>query len=131
MYGAGEPIVRQGEPGESAYVVCAGRVRVSLDPGDHQLAVLERGSYFGEMSLLTGEARTATVRAHGDCKILEVTAEHFRRFILEDPAMVERIGTVVADRHAGLAKARSSSSGAASVESAGSLVARVRRFFGV
>jgi CRP-like cAMP-binding protein/uncharacterized protein (DUF486 family) len=130
-FGAGEPIVVQGQPGESAYVVCAGRVRVSLDPGDHELAVLERGSYFGEMSLLTGEARTATVRAHGDCKVLEVTAEHFRRFILENPAIVEGIATVVADRRAGLAKARSSSADAASVETARSLVARVRRFFGV
>ncbi len=131
MYGNGETIVAQSAPGHSAYVVCDGRVRVSLDPGNHELAVLGQGDYFGEMSLLTGEARTATVRAMGDCRVLEVTSGQFRQFILERPAMVDQIGAVVARRREELATARSSMAGAAPAESAVSLVSRVRRFFGV
>jgi CRP-like cAMP-binding protein len=130
-FGASEPIVRQGDEGRSAYVVCKGRVRVSVDPGDAELAVLEPGAYFGEMSLLTGEPRTATVRAVGDCEVMEVTSDQFRRFVLERPSVLERIGSVVADRRAGLTRARSSAAQLPAAESAQSLIQRVRRFLGV
>ncbi len=130
-FGNGESIVRQGDEGRSAYVVCKGRVRVSLDPGDAELAILEPGAYFGEMSLLTGEPRTATVRAVGDCEVMEVASDQFRRFVLERPSVVERIGSVVADRRAGLARARSSTAQAPALESTHSLIQRVRRFLGM
>lgn len=128
MFGGGEAIVRQGDAGFSAFVVSQGRVRVSLDPGDAELAVLERGSYFGEMSLLTGDARTAWVRAMGDCTVLEITADAFRAFVLNQPALVDRIGAVIAERRAGLARVRATVANVAPPESAQSLVARVRRF---
>jgi len=131
VFGDGEAIVRQEEPGESAYVVCDGRVRVTLDPGNVELAVLSAGAYFGEMSLLTGDARTATVRSVGDCRVLEITAGEFRRVIMENPALLEKIGAAVARRRAEIAQARSATAGHLAVESATSLVARVRRFFGV
>jgi small-conductance mechanosensitive channel/CRP-like cAMP-binding protein len=130
-FGDGESIVRQGEAGKSAYVICEGRVRVSLDPGDTELAVLEPGAYFGEMSLLTGDPRTATVRALGDCRVLEVTAEQFRRFVLDKPSMVDRIGMVVAERRAALAHARASAASVSQPESANTLIQRVRRFLRV
>ena len=130
-FGAGEAIVRQGDDGRSAYVVCRGRVRVSLDPGDAELAVLDPGAYFGEMSLLTGEPRTATVRAIDDCDVMEVTDEQFRRFILQRPSMVDRIGAVVADRRAGIARARMSSAQAPADETTQSFIQRVRRFLRV
>ncbi len=129
LFGTGEAIVGQGEPGHSAFVVCEGRVRVSLDPGDVELAVLERGAYFGEMSLLTGDPRTASVRALGDCTVVEITSDAFRAFVLNQPALVERIGAVIAERRAGIARARATVANAPPPESASSLVARVRRFF--
>jgi small-conductance mechanosensitive channel/CRP-like cAMP-binding protein len=131
VFGDGETIVRQDEPGESAYVVCDGRVRVTLDPGSVELAVLDAGAYFGEMSLLTGDARTATVRSVGDSRVMEITAAEFRRVIMENPALLETIGAAVAKRRAEIAQARSTTAGHLAVESATSLVARVRRFFGV
>ncbi len=129
LFGAGEPIVRQGRPGESAFVVCKGSVRVSLDPGDVELAVLERGSYFGEMSLLTGDPRAATVTATADCSVVEITADAFRAFVLNRPALVERIGTAIADRRAGIARARATVANVPPPESASSLISRVKRFF--
>lgn len=128
-FGTGETIVRQGDGGGSAFVVADGRVRVSLDPGDVQLAVLDRGDYFGEMSLLTGDPRAASVRALGDCTVLEITSEAFRTFVLQHPALVDRIGTVVADRRAGIARARAAVANLPPPESASSLINRVRKFF--
>ena len=130
-YGRGEAIVRQGDEGRSAYVICLGRVRVSLDPGDAELAVLEPGAYFGEMSLLTGEPRTATVRALEDCEVMEVTDEQFRRFVMQRPSMVDRIGAVVAERRAGIARARTSAAHAPADETTQSFIQRVRRFLRV
>ena len=129
--GVGKNLVGQGEPGHSAFVVCEGRVRVSLDPGDVELAVLERGACFGEMSLLTGDPRTASVRALGDCTVVEITSDAFRAFVLNQPARVERIGAVIAERRAGIARARATVANVPPPESASSLVARVRRFFGL
>jgi len=131
LFGTGEVIVRQGDPGYSAFVVCQGRVRVSLDPGDVELAVLARGTYFGEMSLLTGDPRTASVRALGDCTVVEITSDAFRAFVLNQPALVERIGTVIAERRAGIARAQATVANVPPPESASSLVARVRKFFHV
>lgn len=131
LFGTGEAVVGQGEPGHSAFVVCEGRVRVSLDPGDVELAVLERGACFGEMSLLTGDPRTASVRAVGDCTVVEITSEAFRAFVLNQPVLVERIGAVIAERRAGIARARATVANVPPPESASSLVARVRRFFGL
>ena len=130
-FGAGEAIVRQGDEGRSAYVICRGRVRVSLDPGDTELAVLDSGAYFGEMSLLTGEPRAATVRAIDDCEVLEVTDDQFRRFVMQRPSMVDRIGTVVSERRAGIARARSSVTQTAVDETTQGFVQRIRRFLRV
>jgi small-conductance mechanosensitive channel/CRP-like cAMP-binding protein len=129
LFGAGESIVRQGDAGYSAFVVSDGQVRVGLDPGDVALAVLDRGEYFGEMSLLTGDPRTASVRAVGDCTVLEITADVFKAFVLRHPALVERIGAVIAERRAGIARARATVANLPPPESASSLVERVRKFF--
>ncbi len=129
LFGTGEAIVRQGQAGESAFVVCQGKVRVSLDPGDVELAVLERGGYFGEMSLLTGDPRTATVTALADCSVVEITADTFRAFVLNRPALVDRIGTSIAERRAGIARARATVANVPPPESASSLISRVKRFF--
>jgi len=83
------------------------------------------------MSLLTGEARTATVRASGDCQVLEITAEDFRRLILQNPATIDRIGQSVADRREGLARARQASAVPIAHESASSFVSRIRKFLRV
>ena len=63
IFAAGEAIVRQGEAGSSMFVVLSGRVRVVLEPSGQEVAVIEPGGFFGEMSMLTGDPRTATVRA--------------------------------------------------------------------
>ncbi len=128
-FGAGEAIVRGGDPGSSMFVIYRGEAVVTLEPGTREVARLTTGQFFGEMSLLTGEPRTATVAAAADCSVLEITAEDFRRLVLADPVVVERIATAVATRRAENVRHRAAgAASAASSEPAQNFVARVRRF---
>jgi small-conductance mechanosensitive channel/CRP-like cAMP-binding protein len=129
VYGRGEAIVRQGQPGGSAFVVASGRVRVVIGPERHEVAVTEAGGYFGEMSLLTGDPRSATVEAVVDCSVVEITAEAFRGVVMQNPAVLEVIAADVARRRAELAAARDAvAQQSRSIEAPQSLLERVRRF---
>ena len=129
LFGSGEPIVRQGQAGMSAFVIGSGRVCELVGPEERQVAELGPGDYFGEMSLLTGEGRSATVRALVDCRLVEVTADAFRRIALANPSVLDAITTTVAARRAELAVARQGAASATSVDAeALTLLGRVRRF---
>ncbi len=132
LYGAGEPIVRQGQPGESMFVICSGEVRVTLEPGGQEVARIGPGGYFGEMSLLTGEPRTATVSATSDAVVLEIGAGSFRRLAAVHPAVVEQISLQVAERREGLERSREIAAVAtvAAPDARRTLLERVQRFLG-
>jgi CRP-like cAMP-binding protein len=71
-----ERILTQGERGEAFYVVCAGSVRVVREEGGHEreLARLGEGTFFGEMALLTGAPRAASVESNeDDTQLLEIS----------------------------------------------------------
>ena len=68
VFGAGEVIVRQGDTGSSLFVVHRGEVVVRLEPDGREVARTHVGGVFGEMSLLTGDPRTATVAAARDSR---------------------------------------------------------------
>jgi len=127
LYGAGEIIVRQGDPGASMFVVVRGEAVVSLEPSGEEVARVKRGGFFGEMSLLTGAARTATVRAAVDSEFLEITVETFRQFVLANPAAVEHVGVAVSTRAIELAQRRAAGT-AAAPEPPATFLDRVRRF---
>jgi CRP-like cAMP-binding protein len=59
---------------------------------------MHRGQFFGEMSLLTGEPRSATVRAVTPLKVVQVGKAALSRIVQEDQRIIERIGEVVARR---------------------------------
>ncbi len=126
-YGSGEAIVRQGDAGSSLFVVCAGEAIVLLEAPRREVARLSPGQFFGEMSLLTGEPRTATVMAATDCAVLEITVDDFRRLVMGDPAVVERVAGAVAERRAELDRYRIEGP-ADAPEPEQTFVARVRRF---
>jgi len=70
----GEVILREGQPGGSMYTVTAGSVRafVKRDGKQVKLGDLEEGAFFGEISLLTGKPRSATIAALSHCELLEL-----------------------------------------------------------
>jgi small-conductance mechanosensitive channel/CRP-like cAMP-binding protein len=130
LYAAGEVIVRQGDPGSSMFVVLSGEATVTIESPPREVARFVRGGFFGEISLLTGEPRTATVTASTDCDVLEITADAFRRFVvLTEPTVVDLISTAVVNRRGELEQHRAAGAAAsASVEPPRTFIARVRRF---
>ena len=129
LYAAGESIVREGEEGSSMFVVIRGEVVVTICTAT-RVAHLGPGDVFGEMSLLTGAPRSATVKAVRDTELLEITAEAFRRFVLANPATVEEIGLAVAARAAKLAEHRDAADAGSTSEAdePSTFLTRVRRF---
>jgi CRP-like cAMP-binding protein len=105
VYGVGERIVRQGDEGESMFVLLDGSARVFVEPAT-EVAVLETGGCFGEMSLLTGDARTASVAARTDCTVLEISPDAFNQIARTNPAAMERLAALAAERRGPLEQAR-------------------------
>ena len=131
LYDASDVIVRQGEAGSSMFVMVRGEVVVTLAPDGQEVARIGPGGFFGEMSLLTGAPRNATVRTTIASQMLEITADAFRRIVLANPAAVEQIGAAVAARQVELDQRRATGSAAPTADTRGTLVDRIRRFFGV
>lgn len=130
VYAAGESVVKQGSAGMSMFVVVSGEAIVTLTGVESELARIGPGGFFGEMSLLTGDPRSATVRTANDAELLEITADDFRQFVLANPTAVELVGAATAERRAQLAQ-HAASSGPAIVEAPHGLVERMRRFLGL
>ena len=128
LFAAGETIVRQGAAGDSMFVVLSGRVRVLIDPAGQEVAVIPAGGFFGEMSMLTGDARTATVKAIEDAVILEISAADFRALAEANPALLDHVSTIVGTRRTGLEEARASAAAIVAPEAKQNFLARMRKF---
>lgn len=134
-FAPGEALCRQGDAGDSLYILSRGRVsvRVSADGGERELAQLGTGSYFGEMALMTGEPRSATVLAldHVDAYRLEKPA--FRHLLQLRPELAEAVAEVLAERRVGLEQAKDKldqqTRAKRHQEHRGQLLARIREFF--
>jgi len=130
LFAAGEAIVRQGDHGSSMFDVLKDAVRVVLEPSGQEVASIAAGGFFGEMSMLTGDARTATVRAVTDAQVLEIAADDMRRLAQATPGLLEHISQVVAARRVGLAQAEATAAAAATAQSHApqSLLARIQAY---
>lgn len=91
-YVQGEIVFRQGDRGDRFYLIRSGRVRVILDGSP--IARLSDGQFFGELALLTGDGRAATVVAETDLSTLTLSAENFARLIRQCPRLRESIESV-------------------------------------
>ncbi|MCE9630676.1 MAG: mechanosensitive ion channel [Planctomycetia bacterium] len=131
LYAAGEQVVRQGAAGESLFVILAGRVEVSVREGDKpavRLAVLGSGDYFGEMSLMTGAARLATVTTLEETRLLEICKDSFGRILAEKPGLIEQVGAALRERLADRSRAIAGQE-SPPPEPAQDIFARIRDFF--
>jgi small-conductance mechanosensitive channel/CRP-like cAMP-binding protein len=129
VYEAGQVIVREGDPGASMFVVRSGEAAVTVAGAEGELARHREGGFFGEMSLLTGDPRSASITAVTDCELIEIGAEAFRRVVMADAAVVEKVSAAVTARRAELDRHRVvKAAGSAPLEPPHTLAARVRRF---
>ncbi|UCE40491.1 MAG: cyclic nucleotide-binding domain-containing protein [Candidatus Aminicenantes bacterium] len=93
VFNDGEVIIRQGDAGNFMYEILDGQVEVLREKGGEevQLAILEKGDFFGEMAIFEREKRSATVRAQGQVRVLTVDKKILLRRISEDPSLALRI----------------------------------------
>ena len=128
VFGDGEAIVRQGDPGDSMFVVQSGTVSVVLEPDRRHVVHIAPGGYFGEMSLLTGEPRSATVVAQGETVVLEISADQFRALGAEHPATVEQVGVAAVTRREELDRVRSAARAVGVATPPSTFLARMKQF---
>jgi CRP/FNR family cyclic AMP-dependent transcriptional regulator len=85
----GRVLVREGKPGREFFVLIDGTVRVSK--GARTLADLGAGDWFGEIALVTGAPRTATVTATSPVRVLVLDDRSFRRVVAEMPSIALKV----------------------------------------
>jgi small-conductance mechanosensitive channel/CRP-like cAMP-binding protein len=114
-FAAGEAITREGDHDDGLYMIVEGEAIVQIGGGSNDssgilgprdVARLGPGQFFGEMSLMTGEARTATVIAATDLVCYRMNKSAFRQILEETPAVADQIAEVLAMRRTALSAAR-------------------------
>jgi len=129
-YGAGEFIVRQGDQGDSLYIIRTGSCGIYVKRDgkqENRIATIERGDFFGEMSLLTGEPITATVRAMVDTSVIIIDKENFSNILDDNPAIPVQLGEILAKRQKELADEAGRI--VAATPSSSSMIAKIKAFF--
>ncbi|MER1967415.1 mechanosensitive ion channel family protein [Castellaniella sp. GW247-6E4] len=100
-YATGSTIARQGEVGDCLFILVRGQVDVWLDgeDGRHPLAVLEPIQIMGEMSVLTGEPRSATLSARGEVECYALSKEAFQIMLQNRPELADSFAHLLAERN--------------------------------
>ena len=99
-FGRGERVIEEGAAGDSMFILVRGTAQVSVARNGAPIRVgaLRAGDCFGEMSLLTGEPRTATVRAEADCEVLEISKSVMSEVLHHAPECLEQLSELLANR---------------------------------
>src|SRR6266481_6361828 len=99
-FGRGEAVIEEGAEGESLFILLRGMAHVTVVKQGTNVRVggLRPGDCFGEMSLLTGERRSATVRAEGDCYVMEISKPVMAEVLRDSPQCLEQLSELLARR---------------------------------
>jgi CRP-like cAMP-binding protein len=133
-FAAGDVMTRQGAVAHWLYLLVAGEADVWLDGqgGERRkVATLAPGQVFGEMGMMTGEPRRATVTAKTDAECYRLDKAGFREILVARPALAEAISQVLAARASGLQQASDEARAAAARMHPDTLLERIRTFFGI
>jgi small-conductance mechanosensitive channel/CRP-like cAMP-binding protein len=134
-YAPGETIVRQGDRSSSMFLVQAGQLTVSIQGArgeTRRLAMLQPGEAFGEIGLLTGEPRTATVRAQTEAVLIEITKDVLGPILESNPSLVEAFSEVMRERRQEAVELYDASKEEVEKPAGRSVLGgRIARFFGI
>ena len=100
-YKNNETIIKTGQLEKRMYIILEGEVAITLTDGnDHfPIANLKKGDFFGEISLFTNTARSATVKAVGDVKLAYIDSEEqLKMFLIKNPSFAAKMVTMLATR---------------------------------
>jgi Fe-S-cluster-containing hydrogenase component 2/CRP-like cAMP-binding protein len=98
-YRAGEAIIKRNEPGSSLLCIAQGSVLVEVSPTDPNITIpIQQGSIFGEVGLISGRRRGATVRAGTDCVIVEVSRTAALKLMASVPAAKRAVTRISVER---------------------------------
>ena len=134
-FGKGERIICKGDSGTSMFILARGTVEVLAEKEGRSwpVGILGAGDCFGEISLLTGEPRSATLVAVLDCEVIEIERESMAVLLREYPGLAESLSeTVVARRSAmemHLANAPANGDDQLKTTTQESFLRRLRQFF--
>src|SRR2546423_1194319 len=96
-FGRGERVIEEGADGDSMFILLRGAAQVSVAKNGSRIpvATLRSGDCFGEMSLLTGEKRSATVKADGDCYVMEIGKDVMGDVIRDSPDCLKALSELL------------------------------------
>lgn len=134
----GETLVREGDSGESLFVIRQGQVRIekTVEGGrTTTIANMGKGEFFGEMSLLTGEPRTASIVAQEETEVVVVNKDAFAPVLTADAGILVGLSGALEARVKNtaerLAELPANSRTVEAIQTASPLLRRIGRFFGV
>jgi small-conductance mechanosensitive channel/CRP-like cAMP-binding protein len=139
-FAVGDIATKQGEPSDSLYILARGQVGIFRDSdqamqGRQRLAKLTAPAFFGEMGLLTGQARSATLIAESEVLCYRLDKRGFEAIIQARPELAEAMSQTVAARQAANDAALATLSAEARARATGTraseLVRKIRQFFGL
>ena len=130
VYAPGEPIVRRGQEGNSMFVIARGKVKVVIpeDGGHKTINTLTANDFFGEMSLLTGQPRTATVIAEEETEVIQIKKASMRSLFEANPNLMQAICDIIEERRELLVQQPDEDESEDAKESG--VLSSLRRFFG-
>lgn len=82
VFTAGATIIKEGDYGDSLFIIAGGEVSVMR--GGSRIGSLGEAEYFGELAVLTGEMRSATITAVSDCLVLRIEQADFQKILSEN-----------------------------------------------
>ena len=100
-FSSGTVICREGEYGDTAFAIMEGTIEISINAEGHEnliLALLDEGNIFGEMAVLSGQPRNASVTAKDDLTVLEIPSSTLKRLMKNSPGFKESIETMYTER---------------------------------
>jgi len=131
-YDGGEVVIKQGEPGDSLFVISEGQVEVIREgQAAKVLAVLGPGDIFGEMSLLTGSPRSATIRAKGPVDVVEIKKAGLQVVLARRPELSQKLAELMSERQKVVAGDAPAEAPVAETVAPATLAGRIRQFFGL